>query len=613
MASEVTSHEPNSAEGPATSQQTSVSNSTTTVAFLALLVLSLLPLWWTYFSWTMRDGHYRHFPLLWIAVGFLYYQRIPVAKDGRTPPSAMLVGIGLFAVGSLILAGHILFSGFLGTIATVTALGVISYAWLGWGGTFVMLPVLFLASLAIPFPLNWDRKLIFEMQFFASQLASLLLDGAGIMHVREGVVLITEKSQFMTEEACSGVRSLFSSLTVVSVYAVASGHRLARLITNLIVTVPWVLIGNAIRIALCVFLADSFDTGWADGPKHEFLSFVIFGFILVMVLSSDRIISSFAQNQLKLNWADDLATSFGDEKDVAMNEKSSWWGRKEKVEMGDAGDDETMREQSWSLFRPFGAGAMGDEEMSEAGSFLFSRRGIISLVLIFAVLALLGGYFAIARRGTSPPMLAELPRLPDARKEYLPKTLAGWERVDYEAVTRDPNALYAINSFTWTYRKGRLSTVVSIDCPWDGWHDLNLCYTAIGWKSDVDFFQSSPPDVPYSDLTYSHLRLSKTDQRRGHVFFSSVDSNRSDLRKYDWRWSIQNLSQAFSNSFSGQGTDSAIAFPATTIQIFSNQRGDYTEHESQELQDFFFAVRGAILDSPRWASAKDVTRSGAGQ
>ena len=242
------------------------------LVLMGALFIAFLPLWWTYFSWRMQDGHYRHLPLLWIAVGFLYYQRLPQAKQDRTPSSPILVGLGLASVAVIVLCAHLAFSGFLGVIGTVVALWVFTYAWFGMGGASVLLPVLVLSILAIPLPLNWDRKLVFELQFVASRLASLLLDGAAVMHVREGVVLITEKSQFMTEEACSGIRSLFSSLTVVAVYAVASGHRLGRLLSNLIATVPWVLVGNAIRIALCVVLADNFDPGWADGPKHELLS-----------------------------------------------------------------------------------------------------------------------------------------------------------------------------------------------------------------------------------------------------------------------------------------------------------------------------------------------------
>ena len=101
-------------------------------------------------------------------------------------------------------------------------------------------------------------------------------------------MLITEKKQFFAEEACSGVRSLFSSTAAISVLGVYLSYPWWRLIFNLIQTTIWVLVGNALRIATVVYVADSWTDSIASGPAHELLRLGVFLFIFVLALSTDR-------------------------------------------------------------------------------------------------------------------------------------------------------------------------------------------------------------------------------------------------------------------------------------------------------------------------------------
>lgn len=109
-------------------------------------------------------------------------------------------------------------------------------------------PVLALLFLAVPLPMQWDERLIVNMQLFASDYASRLLDGIGVIHLRQGAILQTETMFFLTEQASSGIRSLFSALAVVAIYGVAMEHGWWRLLINLIQTLLWVMIGNVLGI-----------------------------------------------------------------------------------------------------------------------------------------------------------------------------------------------------------------------------------------------------------------------------------------------------------------------------------------------------------------------------
>src|SRR5690606_16557853 len=104
----------------------------------------------------------------------------------------------------------------------------------------------------------WDERLIVSMQLTASDLSSRFLDGLGVIHFRQGVILQTADTRFLTEEACSGIRSLFSTWAVVAIASIALRHRWWRLGINMIQTVPWVLIGNVLRIVAVVGLSSSY-------------------------------------------------------------------------------------------------------------------------------------------------------------------------------------------------------------------------------------------------------------------------------------------------------------------------------------------------------------------
>ena len=135
-----------------------------------------------------------------------------------------------------------------------------------------------------------------------------------------------------------------------------------------------------------------------------------------------------------------------------------------------------------------------------------------------------------------------------------------------------------------------------------------MCYTAVGWTTDVDYFVNSPAESNYEDLTFSHLAMAKTDNRRGHVFFTSVDRVKKDVRRFGWRAGLGNMKDMFSGIWDqlsgtvGTRREALIEFPITTIQAYSEKRGDYSEEQIEELRQFFVTARDTLLDSPRWNS-----------
>jgi exosortase len=554
----------------------------TTWALLAALGLALAPLLYHYFAWSWIEGHYQYFPLLIAAVVAMVWLRRDQMLAAATTPRSALLAIGLAIAALLTLAGHLLGSGFLGILAAISAAVTLVYGTSGWGGLRKTLPVLSLLLLAIPLPLGLDNYLIFNMQFAASGLADLMLDGAGIQHVREGVLLITESGRYMTEEACSGVRSLFSSLAVVAVYSVVSYHRWPRLIINVVQTVFWVFIGNSIRVALCVYLADNVSVWFASGTGHEILSLVVFAFILGMVGNTDAILASI------------------------MPESLQWYEEPKTIK--------TERKRS--------------APPKATRHYPNASRTTTVFAAIFGVLAIFGG---LAVRSAQPPpaiATADANRMPALIEPDLPPAIAvagqnvPWMRQKFEHVEREVGAMLAADSYTWVFAKGDLSAVVSVDCPWNEWHNLNDCYRAIGWETTPTYFVSSPSDAPRSDLTYTDVQMQRSGKAStGRVMFTVVDRNGREVQSKQWRMRIGSASEFASNLgarlrtilLGDQSDTAAIELPATTIQLMAEHAGELTEAERAELAGFFFEVRRQLLEGRRWAQPESGEWSNATQ
>ena len=169
-----------------------------------------------------RADHYQFFPLLIFGIAWFFISD----KDEilqSTRPADDRIALSLIAViGMLALLATSVNSSFLGAISLWLLTGVSAYWLSGMTGLRRTIPLLLLLTLIVPLPARFDEWMIFNFQFLASNLASLILDGLGLIHFREGVILITENDRFMTEEACSGIRSFFSSLAGIGFYCLVN-------------------------------------------------------------------------------------------------------------------------------------------------------------------------------------------------------------------------------------------------------------------------------------------------------------------------------------------------------------------------------------------------------
>jgi exosortase len=242
-----------------------------------LLLIAFWPILTSmYGSWFDDRSYMEHGILVAPAAAYMAWTKRESLARIQAQPSPW--GLALLILGALI-----------GTLSVVT-----SWAFIGRTAFLVSLVGSILAlqgrrmvrELAYPLstlilmiapPVFIYDRLTASLQLLASRLGETSLEALGYSVMREGNVLELVGTKLSVEEACSGIRSLFSILFMCMLYnfLFVRGSYLRGLI--LVIAVPIAIVGNAGRI-VATGMASQYNRELIQGVSHE-----TFGYISVLV------------------------------------------------------------------------------------------------------------------------------------------------------------------------------------------------------------------------------------------------------------------------------------------------------------------------------------------
>jgi exosortase len=274
-------------------------------AYWAVLA-RLARFWW-------EDENYSHGLLIPFVIGYiLWTERGRLASFAERP--RLFWGAGLVVAALLMLwvgtAGAELFTQ--RTSLVVLLAGLVVY-FRGWRLLRAVGVPLLLLALAIPVPTIVFNKVAFPLQLFASRCAVWAMRMFDIPVLREGNVielyplgsLTTKKLEVV--EACSGIRSLMTLVTLAVVFAYFTGpsddegkggrrfeiFRKLRAVLIVLAAVPIAIITNAARVSGTGVLARYYGTEVADGFFHEFSGWVIYIVAFLMLFAFGWLLDRF--------------------------------------------------------------------------------------------------------------------------------------------------------------------------------------------------------------------------------------------------------------------------------------------------------------------------------
>jgi exosortase len=238
--------------------------------------------WWT-------DGNYSHGFFIIPIAAYLAWERREKFQAAAQRPSP----VGLFViVGSvMVLAAGVLGSElFLTRISILgTATGIVLF-FFGWARLRVLVfPMAFL-FLMIPLPAIIFNQIAFPLQLVASQFGEKALNVVDIPVLREGNVLVLANTTLEVAEACSGIRSLISLLTLGIVFGYFADSRGWVRTLIALSSVPVAIVANGARVAGTGIAAHFIGPAAAEGFFHEFSGWIIFIAAFGMMLAIQRAI-----------------------------------------------------------------------------------------------------------------------------------------------------------------------------------------------------------------------------------------------------------------------------------------------------------------------------------
>ncbi|HEU4711574.1 MAG TPA: exosortase [Pyrinomonadaceae bacterium] len=259
----------------------------------AAVLVKLSSNWWS-------DENYSHGLLVPFIVGYiLWVQRDKLSSEPGRP--SMLLG-GLAVVAALFalwigVAGAELYSQRMSLVLLIA--GTVIYF---WGVKFLRLVwvPLALLILAIPIPAILFNKIAFPLQLFASRCAVWSMSALGIPVLRQGNVIelkplnSIDTKKLEVVEACSGIRSLMTLVTLAVVFAYFTHPRsddgpgkggtfgflrsygFWRSTILVFSAIPIAILTNATRVSGTGILAHYYGTQVADGFFHSFSGWAIY-------------------------------------------------------------------------------------------------------------------------------------------------------------------------------------------------------------------------------------------------------------------------------------------------------------------------------------------------
>lgn len=270
----------------------------------AAVLVKLSRDWWV-------DENYSHGLLVPFIIGYiLWSQRDKFAAEPARPSvllGGLAVAFSLFALWTGV-AGAELYTQRMSLVLLLA--GTVVY-FFGLGFLRLLLVPFGLLILAIPIPAIIFNQIAFPLQLFASRCAVWSMSMLGIPVLRQGnVIELKPLNSFDTKklevvEACSGIRSLMTLMTLAVVFAYFTHPRSGnsgggppgkfawlrsygfwRSAIIVLSAVPIAILTNATRVSGTGVLSHYYGTGVADGFFHSFSGWAIYivAFLLLFLV-----------------------------------------------------------------------------------------------------------------------------------------------------------------------------------------------------------------------------------------------------------------------------------------------------------------------------------------
>jgi hypothetical protein len=195
--------------------------------------------------------------------------------------------------------------------------------------------------------------------------------------------------------------------------------------------------------------------------------------------------------------------------------------------------------------------------------------------------------------------------IPELGAEALPARWGAWQRLGYETEHRDRKDALGEFSQVWRYHLGPRAAVVSLDYPFEGWHELPICYRGQGWEPQERQVHREAPVGGGPEINLVEVKFTKPLEQHGYLLCTTLDAKGRPLEpvvpileggglrdQWEARWaSIQRLWRPAGEEAARAPAPGA---PGYQVQLFISSYSALTPDEQRQAREFFRQTWSAL-------------------
>ena len=238
-----------------------------------LLYSGVLPKWgldlW-------EDPNYSHGLLIPFISIYLVRERLLSLSDTDKVRQSNWAGlVVVFAALVMFIIGSIGAEFFTKRISLIVLLFGALWLLEGWKITKELSFPVGLLFFAVPLPYVLYNSMAFPLKLLASKIAVKLLGVIGMPVFLEGNVITLPHTTLEVVDACSGIRSLMTLITLAFLLAYFHHKQTWKRLVVLSLAIPVAVAANAVRVAATGILT-KYDQAWGHGTLHDFEGWLVF-------------------------------------------------------------------------------------------------------------------------------------------------------------------------------------------------------------------------------------------------------------------------------------------------------------------------------------------------
>jgi len=442
--------------------------SSSPILLLLLAFCGFVPLLAQFFFNLWKFDTYQFFPMALAGAIILLLRAFKEVERPLTPGSFWIPLLVVPPSLLLLLFASVAWSPWIGAFSFLLMVLGVCWGLGGWNFLKAILPGWFVLLTVLPPPLKLDERFALLLQGWAVAGSSRILDLILIPHERTGLVIEIPGIRLFVEEACSGINSILFMTFVCVFYAMWMRCSLLFTLVLYIFTIGCVLAGNLVRIVSGAWAHYYFQVEILTGWKHEAIGLSLTIIYITLIILAEKLL----RNPDRDYGAPDCESSNAQE----------------------------------SLLRSLHLGAA------------FKLLTIL-LVLLGLVQLVRGWDFHNQMEGAKK---INPPQYDGSAVFTLPEEIDGWKLVS-ESKPKPNTAAYedGVHSHIWKLQKGGMQSIISLDYPFFGYHDVTVCYRNSGWTIDETKLLQATSENAF--IPHMEIMLARPGGTKALLFYSTVD------------------------------------------------------------------------------------------